>query len=115
MYFVEKEYLFEATHNLEGREKHSHQFRVKLTFSGKKNSQQNMLINYHEINFFWEKELKPIINDRHLNEIISKNPTCEKIAEWIASYTCENFHKTLYSVSIDDGDVLVTYKPQKKT
>lgn len=115
MFYVTRDYHFEAAHGIEGRSIHRHHFRVSLTFRGSRAAFQSsyhgaMLINFHDIDKIWSTAVFPLMVDADSNVKVW-NASCEVLAEWISARlakvvwtgsSCE-----LYSVKVNDGEIEV--------
>jgi 6-pyruvoyltetrahydropterin/6-carboxytetrahydropterin synthase len=93
MWRLEKEFLFEASHQLphhDGKCKrlHGHSFKGRLVCEGHElqyqGPKQGMLIEYADMKQVMKPLLENYLDHHHLNETLKlESPTAEEIARWI--------------------------------
>lgn len=104
MYYVTKEFLFDAAHNLieyhgKCEKLHGHTYKLHVTVLGELNN-EGMVIDFAELKTVVKEEVLAFLDHSYINELI-KQPTAENIAFWIFNklenkLNGENYH--LYEV-----------------
>ena len=86
MYYVTKEFLFDAAHNLvkyhgKCEKLHGHTYKLHVTVAGERGP-EGMVIDFVELKQKVKEEVLCLLDHSYLNEIIEQ-PTAENIACWI--------------------------------
>ena len=65
---------------------HGHTYRVRLEVTGEVGAESGWVMDYADLKSQWDA-LKKSLDHRSLNEVkFLENPTCERIAEWLACH-----------------------------
>ncbi|SHH58566.1 6-carboxytetrahydropterin synthase QueD [Thermosipho atlanticus] len=86
MFYVSKEFTFDAAHNLvkyhgKCENLHGHTYKLVVTVAGEKN-EEGMVIDFLELKKIVQENVLNILDHAYINKII-KQPSAENIAEWI--------------------------------
>lgn len=109
MYKISKQFEFCASHNLVGLKEghpcmrmHGHNYKVTMTFQAEKLNEQGFIIDYRELQPIKEW-IDDVLDHRHLNEILSTQPSAENIAKFIYQ-TTKALYPQLSEVSVSETD-----------
>jgi len=93
---IRKTFCFDAAHSLPNhagkcRELHGHSYRVELCFEGdvkpaRGESDDGMVLDFLDVSAWWQREAKPLVDHRFLNETMPERflpTTAENIAAWM--------------------------------
>ena len=90
-YSISKEFNFSASHQLHGLREghpcgrvHGHNYIVKVTLTGSNLDEHGFLLDYNDLKPFgaW---LDDSIDHRHLNDVLSFQPTAENMAQYFVA------------------------------
>jgi 6-pyruvoyltetrahydropterin/6-carboxytetrahydropterin synthase len=106
MYFVTKEFTFDAAHNLVNyhgkcEKLHGHTYRVQITVSGEVDD-EDMVIDFLELKEIARREAIDLLDHSYLNDIIPQ-PSAENIARWIFKRIEESLKgpsRELYEIAV---------------
>ena len=85
MYYVTKEFSFDAAHNLvkyhgKCEKLHGHTYRLRVTVVGEPDD-EGMVMDFLELKDIVKKEILAHLDHSYINELIEQ-PTAENIAKW---------------------------------
>ena len=80
---------------------HGHTFSVIIKVSGNELTDEGWIIDFYDIDAFYEEKVHLFLDHKYLNDII-ENPTTEHIAMWIWNQL-KNDLKGLSSVTVSEG------------
>ena len=86
MFYVTKEFSFDAAHNLikyhgKCEKLHGHTYKLRVTVAGEPDN-EGMIMDFLELKDVVKKEILKHLDHSYINEIIEQ-PTAENIAKWI--------------------------------
>lgn len=88
-YTIKKQFHFSASHQLSGLPDghqcgrlHGHNYMVEIVLRAEKLSPVGFVIDYGELTFFKEW-IDQTFDHRHLNDVVSFNPTAELLAAYL--------------------------------
>ncbi|OAA30033.1 6-pyruvoyl tetrahydropterin synthase [Kosmotoga arenicorallina S304] len=106
MYYVTKEFSFDAAHNLiryhgKCEKLHGHTYKLRVTVAGKPDS-EGMVIDFIELKEVVRNEILRHLDHSYINEIIEQ-PTAENIAKWIfdrLKHLINDEHRKLHEITL---------------
>lgn len=105
MFYISKEFTFEAAHRLnlvpEGhkcRNLHGHSYRVQVVLKSVSLDACEMVLDYGELNWLGDYLLRNF-DHKVLNEVLNFEPTAERIAEYI--YNVCTVHRPAWTKYLD--------------
>lgn len=111
---IKRVFTFESAHFLphvaedhKCRNLHGHNFKTEIYFSGNIDPKYGWLCDFADIDQFWDKYIKSLVDHKLLNDIAGlENPTSEMLSHWIYSKFRENkkFCKILSHVTVYEND-----------
>lgn len=117
MFFLSREFTFDAAHRLEKykgkcERLHGHTYRVRITVVGIPD-EESMVIDFVELKQLVTERVLSLLDHSYLNEIVSQ-PTAENIARWIwdrLEPVLRTEKRKLYEVTVwETADSFVTYR-----
>lgn len=86
MFFITKEFTFDAAHNLtmyhgKCEKLHGHTYKLQVTVAGEK-QEEDMVIDFLKMKEIVRDEVLSVLDHSYINDVLSQ-PTAENIAEWI--------------------------------
>lgn len=107
MHTISKEFHFSASHQLNCLPDdhpcariHGHNYVIKVELSAEKLDTTGFVVDYRKLDTF-KKYLDDVLDHRHLNDIIPKNPTAENIGEFLY-YKFKNLIPQLTAVEVSE-------------
>ena len=112
MFRLEKEFRFEASHQLPHHDGkcarlHGHSWKGRVVLQGsnliKEGPKAGMLIDYTDISAPIKRLVEEVLDHRHLNDSTKlENPTSEELARWIFEELQQDFKELLLAVIIEE-------------
>lgn len=120
MYVISKKFSFSASHQLSGLREghqcarlHGHNYEIVLTLSANELDDTGFVRDYSDLDVIIDS-VKDMFDHRHLNELLTFNPTAENLARWIFENYQTHFPE-LVGVSVKETEKTVaSYYPEKK-